>query len=729
MPQMSALALKAMLNAERASSLGGNINSDLSSERTKAMEYYNGEMTDMPSAEGRSKAVSTDVADTIEGLLPPLVEIFAAGEEVVKFEAVGPEDVEAAQQETDYVNHVFMQKNPGFMVSYTFIKDGLQQKNGFVKVYWDKTEKEERETYLDQPDDAFMMLAQSPDTEIVEHTQKTGEDGQITHDVTLVKRKSYGCAKVVNIPPNEFGITKRARTIRDSTYCFHEPANVTEADLIAQGFDEAQVKTLPTRGSVEEQEEQARDTLNADETNASDSLNKAARLIKVIEHYVFMDYEGNGKPTLYMVTTGGNQMEVLRRDGKDAVDPVDVMPFASLTPIPVPHEFFGRSTADIVMDIQQQKTALLRGMLDNIYLANNQRHEIAESHSHERTLDDYLNNRPGAPVRVKTPGGILPIPNQFIGEALYPAFQYLDATREWRTGVTKQGQGIDANALQNQTATASNNNFTASQARQRLIGRVMAETGFRDMFILLHGCIRKNDRQINTVRLRNKWVEVDPRTWKNRDDMTINVGLGTGSKEQQIAQLTNIMGVQKEMMMARLPTVTPKNLYNTAAKLVEKSDLKTVEPYFTDPESQEGQQIAQAAQQQPDPEQMKMQFEQQKLQMEAQLAEKADQRKAQIEEVQAQADIATNQQKLEAEAMNNEREFQLKKELALFEAQLEQEKFNREEARKDREHSQKMELTREQHSQAMQAGAFKVAADREGHEAKLQQMKAKEPAE
>jgi hypothetical protein len=139
MPAMSPTDLKALLQAERADSLGGLLTSQLSADRTKAMNYYYGDMTDdMPAPEGRSSAVSTDVADTIEGLMPALMEIFAAGEEVVRFDPVGPEDEDAAMQETDYVNHVFMQKNEGFLRLYTFIKDALLSKNGIVKVFWDE---------------------------------------------------------------------------------------------------------------------------------------------------------------------------------------------------------------------------------------------------------------------------------------------------------------------------------------------------------------------------------------------------------------------------------------------------------------------------------------------------------------------------------------------------------------------------------------------------------------
>jgi hypothetical protein len=173
MAKMSAGDLKALLSAERYDALSAMAASKLSDERASALNYYMGNMSkDMPAPDGRSKAVSSDVADTIEGLMPPLMEIFAAGEEVVQFAPVGPEDVAAAEQETDYVNHVFMQQNPGFLVLYSFIKDALLSKVGVVKVWWECRDEVERETYLDQPDDAFALIVAQPGVEVVEHTER-----------------------------------------------------------------------------------------------------------------------------------------------------------------------------------------------------------------------------------------------------------------------------------------------------------------------------------------------------------------------------------------------------------------------------------------------------------------------------------------------------------------------------------------------------------------------------
>jgi hypothetical protein len=171
--KLADMDVRALVAAEHADALAGLAASTLNDERSRAMDYYQGDMArDMPTTEGRSAAVSSDVSDTIDGLMPSLMEIFAGGDEVIRFDPFGPEDVETAQQESDYVNYVFMQQNPGFLVLYSFIKDALLSKNGFVKVWWEETEREEEETYYDMTDDQFMMIAADPDVEIVEHTEK-----------------------------------------------------------------------------------------------------------------------------------------------------------------------------------------------------------------------------------------------------------------------------------------------------------------------------------------------------------------------------------------------------------------------------------------------------------------------------------------------------------------------------------------------------------------------------
>ncbi|WP_298243761.1 hypothetical protein [uncultured Bradyrhizobium sp.] len=407
----------------------------------------------------------------------------------------------------------------------------------------------------------------------------------VTHDVTIVTTRKLAQARVMGVPPEEFGIERGARSIRDCNYCFHEVVTKTEAQLIAEGFEAGQIRALLPHTGMTEIETLARDTVeeHLSATSGGGSANAAARLVRITEHYVRMDYEGSGRPCLYQVITGGDQAEILRKDGKDCITPFDEMPFAATTPVPVTHRFFGRSIADLVMPLQREKTALKRGALDNLYLHNNPRVEVAEQNAGPNTLDDLLVSRPGGVVRTKTAGGLnwQVVPD--ITTSIYPMLQYLDAELEIRTGLAKQAQGIDANALQNQSATAVAQVFSASQMRIKLIARVMAE-GVRDIFALLHGTIRKHGQREETVRLRNAWVAVNPRNWKTREDMTINVGLGAGGKAQQFAQTMAIANVQKELLAGgKLNLVGDRQLYNTAAELTRIMGHRNPDQFFCDP--------------------------------------------------------------------------------------------------------------------------------------------------
>lgn len=451
----------------------------------------------------------------------------------------------------------------------------------------------------------------------------------VTHDVTIVTTKKLAQAKVLGVPPEEFGIERAARDIKTANYAFHEVVTKTVSDLIAEGYDEDQVNALAAWAGNSDIETIARDSVQ-EHFNAGE-MNDAARIVKLTEHYVRMDYEGSGRACLYMVVTGGDQDEILRKDGKEVIEPIDVIPFAATTPVPITHRFFGRSIADLIMPLQREKTALKRGALDNLYLHNNPRVEVSEANAGPNTLDDLLVSRPGGVVRTKTAGGLnwQVVPD--ITGSVYPMLQYLDAELEARTGMSKQSQGIDANALQNQSATAVAQVFSSSQMRMKLIARIMAE-GVRDIFSLLHHTIRSHGQEQQTVRLRNTWVPVDPRNWKTREDMTINVGLGSGGAAQRFAQVMALANVQKEMIAGgKANLVGDRELYNTASELTKIMGHKNPDKFFNDPEAkdpQTGQLLHPPVPAPPDPKVMAIQAQAQNDQQELAMKAKLDQQKA-----------------------------------------------------------------------------------------------------
>jgi hypothetical protein len=515
----------------------------------------------------------------------------------------------------------------------------------------------------------------------------------VTHDVTITTTKKLAQAKVMGVPPEEFGIERGARNIRDCNYCFHEVVTKTESQLIAEGFDEEQIKALGdyNDGDTTGVENLARSSVG--ENYGTSDINPAVRLVKITEHYIRMDYEGKGRACLYQVITGGDQGEVLTKDGKPCIMQFDVVPFATTTPVPITHRFFGRSIADLVMPLQREKTALKRGALDNLYLHNNPRVEVAEANAGPNTLDDLLVSRPGGVVRTRTAGGLAWQVVPDITGSIYPMMQYIDAELEAKTGLAKQTQGIDANALQNQSATAVAQVFSASQMRIKLIARIMAE-GVRDIFSTLHGTIRRHGQKQQTVRLRNSWVEVDPRQWKTRNDMTIAVGLGSGGKAQQFAQMMALANVQKELIAGgKGHLVGDRELYEMAAELTKIMGHKNPDRFFNDPEEKAEDGVTPKHPPLPPPEDPKVTA----LKLKADLDKQALQGKAAIEKLQAEADILSNDRKATADIEIAKQKAALEERLALLEFQM-----------KEREHDLKvMELN------------HKMAAQQQIHEHKV----------
>jgi hypothetical protein len=230
------------------------------------------------------------------------------------------------------------------------------------------------------------------------------------------------------------------------------------------------------------------------------------------------------------------------------------------------------------MDIQLIKSTLLRGQLDNMYLANNGRYAISD----RVNLDDMLTSRPGGIVRTEGDPmtAIMPLSHPPLPATAYSLVEYMDNMKEKRTGVTAYNQGLDSNSL-NKTASGIAQVMSAAQQRIELVARTFAETGVKDLFMMVHRLVRMNYTKPDVIRLRSQWVEVDPRGWKNRKDLTISVGLGTGNKDQQLAHLSTIIQMQKEAIQAGL--TSPEKIYNALAKLTQNAGFKNPEEFWTNP--------------------------------------------------------------------------------------------------------------------------------------------------
>ena len=595
------IELRGIINSEITNALG-YMGGNLSSQRKKSLEYYMGEKLGTE-IDGRSQVVSTDVADTIETILPNLLRIFTSSEKVVKCEPVKVEDVKLAEQVTNYINYIFNKDNDGFSILYTWFKDALLEKNGIVKVYWDESESVEQETYQNLSDDEYRLLIEDDDVEVIEEESfedetakaqlevvkamaiKTGEimpemPIPMMHNCIIKRTNGSGKVKIENIPPEEFLIQRSAKTIEEANFVAHKVSK-TRSELVEMGFDQKTVDDLPTSNEILLNDERMQRYSDIDETPFNDAADHSTEEIELFECYIRVDTDGDGIAELRKITVAGAGGYTILENMA-----CDNMPFCSITPIPMPHRFYGRSISELVEDVQLVKSTVMRQLLDNMYNTNNNRTAIMDG---QVNLDDLLTNRPGGVVRTKQPPSqvMMPMQSQPISQQAFPLLEYLDTVRESRTGVTRYNQGLDADSL-NKTATGVNALMSQSQMRMELVARVFAETGIKDLFKKIFELTCKYQDKERIVELNNEFVPVRPTEWRNRYNITISVGLGTGSSDQQVVIMNSILERQLQAFQLQggqeYPMVSLKNIYNSLAKIVENAGLKNVDNYFVNPD-------------------------------------------------------------------------------------------------------------------------------------------------
>ena len=624
----------------------GYMGDTISQQREQAMSYYYG----LPfgnEVEGRSQYVDSTVQDTIEWIKPSLMRVFASGDEMVKFSPHGPEDVEMAKQATDYVNYVFTKDNPGWEILYSWFTDALLSKNGIVKVWWEDYEEEEREEYHGLDEVSLMSLISDDNVEVIEHTEVTEEE-QPYHDL-VIKRKNYdGRIKIENVPPSEFLISRESKNLQDARFVCHRvlktlselremypDENLDPEDLGGSGEDMAAF-------SAERLERYRFDksaTYWEGWGDAGINEEEGLRTYWLYESFIRTDYDGDGITELRKICSVGNK--ILQNDA------IDKIPFVSITPIKIPHKFFGLSVADLVMDLQLMKSTLMRNLMDNMYNQNFGRYAVLEG---QANLDDLLTQRPGGVVRVKSPNAITPLATPALEPYTFQMLEYLDSVRESRAGVSRMSQGMNDNALTSHTtATAVNAVMTAAQSRVELIARNFAETGVKDLMICIYELLHKNQDKKRMIQLRNEWVPVRPDVWRDKTDCTVSVALGNGNKDQQMSHLSQMLQFAGEAMKGGLPIISMQNMYNLSASLVKAMGFQNVSDFLTDPS-----QIPQQQGDQPSPE------EQTKM-MEAQV--KQEELKIKAAEVQIKAQkIQQEYQKLQVDASLKQQEINLERE-------------------------------------------------------------------
>jgi len=649
-----------MTNDELASKLSneidsatGNFNTELSEQREQSMKYYLGEPFGNE-IEGRSEIVTTDVRDTIEYIMPSLMRIFTTHNNVAEFEPEGPEDVEMAQQATDYVNYVFNRQNNGFKVLYDVFKDALISKTGIVKHYWEEKTEVSTENYTNLTEIEYQSILANDDLEVIEHTENvvqkavTDDFGNLIspkvseHDVKVKKTKDNGQVRVVSVPPEEFLVSRRSTSIEDANFVCHR-VKKTVSDLILEGYDPKIVEELPTytQNNAEYDEERLARFSFDDDSVPADEGEGPSRKVWLEECYIHLDYDGDGIAELRKITKGGN----IILDNEE----IDSVPFSTICPLPIPHKFHGMSIADTVQDIQLIKSTIMRNLLDNMYLTNNARYAVLAG---QVELDDLLSSKPGGIVRMRAPGAVTALPTPQIQPYAFQMVQYLDGIREERSGVSKMTQGLNPDVLTSHVTSGAISAATeSSMQRIELIARIFAETGIKDLFRNIYSLIQRYENRQKMAYLNGKFVPIDVSRWKEKLNCTVNVGVGSGSQNSKMQTMSGIMNILQTVVqgggMGSL--VTTQNLYNAISEFIAQSGYKNSDMFISNPQMMPPQQPPEPSLDEKVAAQ-KAQVELQKLQLQAQELEIDTQLKAQelkLKQEEAAVDLALKQQELQ----------------------------------------------------------------------------------
>lgn len=597
MAKMNDDELRSIIDAEvsDASAWSG---STLADDRERNLEYYYG----LPmgnEVEGRSQVVSWDVFEVIESTIPNMLEPFFAGDDIGEFEPVGPEDEQYAEQASDYVNYLIKKKNDGFITFNTWIKDGLLSKVGIVRCWWDKTEKIKKQTYrglteeqlprfvndksvtivtatpTPDPEDeeqrrqAEEALPTMPPEQQVQVMQQLAQPPKQLWDIEITVNQGPRGARIDNVPPEMFVLSRHAKKLADVSM-IGEFRQYTRSDLVEMGYSKTKVQNLSEYDMPHNMNEVALRNLDEQSDMLNDVGDNSMQKLWMFFGFVRVDCNGDGIAEWRRILMGGN--EILENEE------VEDHEYCIWSPILLPHRVIGMGYAEPIIEIQNIKTALTRQYLDSLYIANN---PTTFAVNNEVNLDDLLSTRIGRVVRVKAPTSVGPLQTSLVANESLQGIELADTMREGRLGVTRYTQGIDADSL-HKTAAGANQFLSQAQMRTKMTLRVFAETGCKDLFKRMLNLICTYQDKAATVRMRNEWVDYDPRNWSSEMDVNIAVGLGSGDKSETV-QFLNIM-TPYFAQAHQLGIVSKENVYNLGKMLLKAGNIQGGETkLLTDP--------------------------------------------------------------------------------------------------------------------------------------------------
>lgn len=621
-------------------------NDDLSARQDLCLRYYDAEPFG-DEVEGLSQIVLPDVAETIDYMTISVLRAFVSGDRVVEFQARREDEEAASEEATEAVHQIFMQHQDGYRVLHDWLKSGLIEIIGVVKSAAVEEDAVDEQRFIATPEEMAAADEQGLFAD-AEPEIAPNEDG--TFSVTIKRAVQRRYFQDYTLPSDEFRFAAGSRHEDEADYLAHVSYK-TRSELVEMGFDRDEVYDLPTG-----EDDALLTRRRGDDDLWSDARHQSMQKLVLWEEYIRIDADGDGAAEMLKCFRVGDRL--LEKEI------VPDHPFTVFCPFPRPHRLAGNSLAEKAMEIQRVRSVVARQLMNGMYLGNQPRYWVPDESTNDNTISDLLTVIPGAPVRGKGVTPPQPLNSGFdVGKSL-PVLEFWSGEKESRTGITRMNQGMDADAL-NKTATGTALMQAQGQQYEEFIARNFAECLSR-MFWRKYRLI-KDAGEPFTVKIGGAYADVDPTAWPDEPDMVIRTGLGTNRKEYRIAQRMQLIELQREGL--ELGLATPQNLFNSGAGLVRDMGIGQPDDFFVDPSQQEGQE---SQEQQPDPEMVKVQGEQQlqqaKLEGEQQLA--AARIELKREEAAAAQQLARERAEFEA-ALAQERA-QFEQQMALDRAEFEQ---------------------------------------------------------
>lgn len=561
------------------------VTTEFADDFEKADRYFNGEV-DLVYEEGRSKVVSTVVRDSIRNLRPSVMRVLTANRKrLVDYVPANVQIANAVEAQQAYVHQLFWANN-GYRVLYDAVDESLKHRFGPVKTYWEENPPPEFVRITGLTLDEVQFVSEMPDVDVLEIIPTDGvgegEDRIDFYDVEAERQMSNGRIVMEAIPYGEFFISRNARSTKDARVHGHR-RSVTVSEAIDMGLDYRNWEDLddddPEMARIAGQADERRGYSKHGENARPDILSHRFLLTEVM---VWADFAGVGYDQLYCMYLGGTSYKLLKdEDGEDAYYREQETPYDIICHDPKAFGVIGTSIADVTMERQDVQSSLLRGMLDNVQMANNPR--LAGNPSLVN-FDDAMNWNIGHPIRMKGQGTtmqVIQIPSQI--QATLPMLDYLETDTQNQVGITKAAQGLDPGAMQSTDKQAVQNTIQLSQGQVELAVRNIIETGIIGIFRkLLRLSVQHMDR-FQTVTMLGHVMTVDQMMFMPDLQAQPQVGLGSVTDEQRLAGLAQTLQTQMGIMQqlgTDNPFVKMTHIYNTLEDLTEAFGLYNVSRYY-----------------------------------------------------------------------------------------------------------------------------------------------------